>query len=53
MHNTVFIIVAHLGGISKLVLLHSFCIYITFHEFDYRYRDILDNQDHFIASIEV
>jgi len=55
MHNTLFIIVAHLNGgafIRKLILKFSYsvltalvCAKITFCKCDYRYRDILDNRD--------
>jgi len=56
MHNILFIIVAHLDGgafIRKLLVKFSYCVLtvlicekITFCKCDYKYRDILDNQDY-------
>ena len=60
MHNTLFIIVIHLVGTNFFIV--NFCYFIltvliwetiTFHKCVYRYRDILDNRDKFVANIEI
>jgi len=63
MHNTLFIIVTHLDGgafIRKLVVKFSYCVLtalmcgkIPFCKCDYRYWDILDDQDNFVVNIEI
>jgi len=63
MHNTLFITVTHFNGgvfIRKLIVKFSYCVLttflcekITFHKCDYRYQDILDNQDNFAVNIEI
>ena len=61
MQNTLFIIVAHLDTgafIRKLAVNFSNCVRValvceTITFCNYRYRDILDNQDNFVINIEI
>ena len=56
MHNTLFIIVGHLDGsafLSYCVLTALICKTISFCKCDYRYQEILDNQDNLVVNIEI
>ena len=61
-NNTLFSIVAHLGILVVVLsyIVNCYCVptvlickTITFHKSVARYRDILDNQDNFIANIKI
>ena len=60
MHNTLFSIVTHLGGSVLFIVNFCYCLLtafkcktFTFCKCDYRYRDVLDNQDNFVANIKI